>query len=171
MAVTGKSYCDFFVYTQFGIYQERILFDPIIWNNILEKLQYFWHNYLAPEIILEALKTASETIAIKDQKQNYPEKLPAKSDKTNSTILTVSQPEQTQGLKRKSSDHQTKTKLTLFYCGHCENILKNKPKKYDEFCVACDLCDIWYHYKCVGIAKSKVINEDDTWICPKCQKI
>ena len=69
MAVTGKSYCDFFVYTQFGIHQERIIFDPIIWNKILKKLQHFWHNYLAPEINVQTLKTSSEIVSLNDPKK------------------------------------------------------------------------------------------------------
>ena len=56
MGVTGKNQCDFFVYTHFGIHQERITFNPEIWKNILQTLQQFWYKYLAHfKILLKAL--------------------------------------------------------------------------------------------------------------------
>ena len=65
MGVTGKNHCNFFVYTSFGIHQERIIF---------QILQQFWYKYLAPEILLQKLQTPTENIAFHDQTQAQPEK-------------------------------------------------------------------------------------------------
>ena len=47
MSVTGKNHCGSFVYTHFGIHQERITLNPEFWKNILQTLQQFWYNFLA----------------------------------------------------------------------------------------------------------------------------
>ena len=55
----------------------------------------------------------------------------------------------------KASDPAKNATKPVFYRGSFENILKNKPKAYKDFCVACDICDVWFHYKCVGISRGK----------------
>ena len=52
MGVTVKNHCDFFVYKHFGIHQERITLNPVIWKNICQTWQQFRYKYLAPEILL-----------------------------------------------------------------------------------------------------------------------
>ena len=81
MGVTGKNHCDFFVYTHFGIHQERITLNSEIWKNIFQTLQQFWYKYLAPEILLQKLQTHQaelgldhESIALHDQDQAQPDK-------------------------------------------------------------------------------------------------
>ena len=54
MGVTGLNFCDFFVFTKFGYHLERIHFDLSFWENLLEKLTWFWINYVAPAILDEA---------------------------------------------------------------------------------------------------------------------
>lgn len=48
MAVTGARWCDFIVYTSKGIYIQRILFDPVFWAGLKQKLlsYYFEHHFL-----------------------------------------------------------------------------------------------------------------------------
>ena len=74
MGVTGKNHCDFFVYTHFGIHQERITLNPEIWKNILQTLQQFGYKHLAPKILLQKLLTPPESIALHDQAQAQPDK-------------------------------------------------------------------------------------------------
>ena len=38
MAVTGARWCDFIVYTSKGIYIQHILFDPVFWAGLKQKL-------------------------------------------------------------------------------------------------------------------------------------
>ena len=72
LGVTGKNQCDFFVYTHFGIHQERITLNPEIWKNILQTLQQFWYKYLAPEVLLKKLQNPLKSIALHDQAQAQP---------------------------------------------------------------------------------------------------
>ena len=52
MAVSGRLWCDFVVYTPKGISIERINFDSDFWSNsLLPKLIYFYDNCIAPEIV------------------------------------------------------------------------------------------------------------------------
>ena len=52
MAIGGRKWCDFVVYTPQGISVERIPFDLSYWQTtLLPKLEEFWHKCVAPEII------------------------------------------------------------------------------------------------------------------------
>ena len=44
MAVTGKNHCDFFVYTHFGIHQERITLNREIWKIFFKHCNSFGTN-------------------------------------------------------------------------------------------------------------------------------
>ena len=70
----------------------------------------------------------------------------------------------------KNSDPAKNQKKPLFYCGSCQNLLKDKPKVYKDFCVACDICHVWFHYKCVWIPREKEVN-NDAWLCSNCKKL
>ena len=207
MGVTGKNHCDFFVYTHFGIHQERITLNSEIWKNIFQTLQQFWYKYLAPEILLQKLQAPPESIALHDQAQAQTDKSKIYTKKNDSAtspvpkiltqnalkrklcnspkndspsnILDLGQPKpvksklcvttckndfglsnvfdpaQSKAVKRKVSDPAKNAKKRIFYCDSCENILKDKPKVCTDFCVACVICDVWFHYKCVGIPREK----------------
>ena len=44
MGVTGKNHCDFFVYTHFGIHQERITLNREIWKIFFKHCNSFGTN-------------------------------------------------------------------------------------------------------------------------------
>ena len=47
MAVTGARWCDLIVYTSKGIYIQRILFDPVFWAGLKQKLlSYYFEHFL-----------------------------------------------------------------------------------------------------------------------------
>ena len=91
--------------------------------------------------------------------------------KNDSGLSNILDSVQSKTVKRKLSDPAKNAKKPILYCGSCENILKDKPKVYKDFCVACDICDVWFHYKCVGIPREKEINNDDAWLCSTCEKL
>ena len=51
MAITGRKWCDFVVYTEQGISVERISFDSEFWKDLLQRLISFYDNCLAPELV------------------------------------------------------------------------------------------------------------------------
>ena len=51
MGVTQRKWCDFIVYTEKGLSIQRIYFDELFWKDLLTKLEEFYDNCLAPEIV------------------------------------------------------------------------------------------------------------------------
>lgn len=52
MAITGRGFCDFFVYTEKDTFIERIAFDDTIWSKeMLPRLEWFYHECLLPELV------------------------------------------------------------------------------------------------------------------------
>ena len=74
--------------------------------------------------------------------------------KNDSGLSNILDPAESKAVERKLSDPAKNAKKTLFYCSSCENILKDKPKVYKDFCVAYDIC-VWFHYKCAVIPREK----------------
>ena len=62
MAATESKYCDFFVYTKYGFYVDRITFNQTIWEEIVGKMSWFWQNYVGPNI-------AKGTFVLGDQEE------------------------------------------------------------------------------------------------------
>ena len=76
---------------------------------------------------------------------NVKSKICATTCKNDSGLSNILDPTQSKALKRKLSDPVKNAEKPILYGGSCENIFKNKPKVYKNFCVACDICDIWFH--------------------------
>lgn len=51
MAVTGRPWCDFFVYTNQGSHLERFMFDQNHWQQLAESADYFFVHCLAPKLL------------------------------------------------------------------------------------------------------------------------
>ena len=51
MGVTQRKWCDFIVYTEKGLSIQRIYYKEIFWKELLIKLEEFYDNCLAPEIV------------------------------------------------------------------------------------------------------------------------
>ena len=60
MAVTETAYTDFFVFTTHGNLLERTERDPSFWADLLMKLEWFWINCLAPEILTREIQRKSQ---------------------------------------------------------------------------------------------------------------
>ena len=46
-----KAWCDFVIYTTKGLSIERIKFDREYWTTLLPKLEAFYDNCIAPELV------------------------------------------------------------------------------------------------------------------------
>ena len=58
------------------------------------------------------------------------------------------------------------------YCGKCDELLAEDPKKVDEEAVECDCCSNFFHITCVGVSKRKLaaIAEFEVYYyCPSCE--
>ena len=62
------------------------------------------------------------------------------------------------------------TKPNVYLCGICKNIVCSDPKEYNEFCLGCDKCPLWFHFKRVGIPVGVNPDNFDRWFCPLCSE-
>ena len=60
LGVTGRKYCDFFVYTTAAFHLERIFFDKKLWQQMLTQFKWFWLNILCPELLQSLVKNKIE---------------------------------------------------------------------------------------------------------------
>ena len=58
--VTGRKYCDFFVYATAGFHLERIFFDKTLWQQMLPHFKWFWLNIICPELLQSLVKNKIE---------------------------------------------------------------------------------------------------------------
>ena len=40
------------------------------------------------------------------------------------------------------------------------------PESYDSRMVECEACELWFHFKCVGLKRTA----PDTWLCKDCRR-
>ena len=61
--------------------------------------------------------------------------------------------------------------ISLARCGACEELELGSDEDIGDVPVGklkwiqCDLCDVWFHYVCVGVLD---FDSDDEWFCAKC---
>lgn len=51
MGITGKKYCDFFVFSFHGYFLQSIPFEKDFWIDMIVKLEKFWKKFVAEDII------------------------------------------------------------------------------------------------------------------------
>ncbi|CAF0803664.1 unnamed protein product [Rotaria sordida] len=100
-------------------------------------------NNLSQPIILTPIK----------KKQNTNKKKSI-SKRTNNTVGVAV-------IEERRIDHDSQEKIWI--CPSC-----NRPDNGQEAMIACDLCDDWYHWECVGIVEEPP--ESIPWFCPKCHR-
>ena len=51
VALAGRTYCDFFVFTRVGYFTQRINFDKSYWHKLVSNLEFFFKNYVDSELL------------------------------------------------------------------------------------------------------------------------
>ena len=186
MGVTARPFTDFFVFTCHGHFQERIQFDNAFWLNMVEKLDWFWTNCLALELLTKEIMSnnvssdndqhisteiLSSSRVIRDHTQVIKNACTYPLKPLRSNIETTQQRIKAFQQKRKSMSKNNPMKkrvniTNICLCGICKIELPDLPSKYEEESIACDKCPLWYHKKCVGIKQRQSTSGE--WICKKC---
>ena len=186
MGVTARPFTDFFVFTCHGHFQERIQFDNAFWLNMVEKLDWFWTNCLALELLTKEIMSnnvssdndqhisteiLSSSRVIRDHTQVIKNACTYPLKPRRSNIETTQQRIKASQQKRKSMSKNNPMKkrvniTNICLCGICKIELPDLPSKYEEESIACDKCPLWYHKKCVGIKQRQSTSGE--WICKKC---
>ena len=175
MAVTELGYTDFFVFTIHGHFTERIKFDRDFWTSMFLKLEWFWVNCLAPEILTRkilhqleernTLQSTTNTVAtstgfeILSRVEVTPE--PTSEDCSKDVI-----PKQITKAKKLAQKVKKQKLSHVYLCGLCKKEVVEKPTKFSEESIGCDKCPLWYHFTCVGIKEGHKIK--CKWYCAKC---
>ncbi|XP_033743944.1 uncharacterized protein LOC117329862 [Pecten maximus] len=135
MAVTGRHFCDFYVYTAYATYQQRIQFNSAFWINMSNNLEYFFKKYMIPDML--------------------------KMSTTDFGAANVN--EDVEDMETEDIFGET------YFCPLChQKILEDENiNSFGARSVCCDLCDKWYHFKCVKMTKSSLKSLGD-WLCPTC---
>lgn len=57
----------------------------------------------------------------------------------------------------------------VYFCLICKSQIQEQEnvKSFSQRSICCDMCDNWYHFKCVGMSKS-VLNTTSSWFCKTC---
>lgn len=138
LAISGRQYCDFFVYTCNGTLRIRLHFDEEYYTAIFNSLTYFFKHYIVPEIQSRYIRT--------------------KYSQTDNAV-------------NKENDQPTEVMdvETVYFCPICKSVVQNSENVHQcrDQSICCDICDLWYHFKCVKITKQSTMRLKQ-WTCPKC---
>ena len=129
MALTGRKWADFLVYSSEGCYLERILFDQQLWMLVKEKAVEFWKMFVSPvgirlmadggeEVISPAVTTEPEDVHVSThgKEQGIP-KVPTTMEA--GTQLSSSK---TRKGKRGKGKGKAKKTVRVYQCGACGEI-------------------------------------------------
>ena len=169
MAATNSSYCNFFVYTKYGFYAERINFVKTIWDEMVEKLSWFWFNYVGPNLVRGVVELTEQgnnnnIIAKSDIDFSFSTVTKTDNTKKNPAHKQSSETNYDNKKKREKNSH-----AAVYLCGICKIQLVTKPKNYDEESIGCDKCPLWFHLKCSGISAKGVPSLETKWYWKDCK--
>ena len=138
MAITGRKWCDFFVYSVNGYFLQRIMFDEPFYKLIQSNIIEFYKKFVIPELITHSLESQIKNEVISHDREEEPMET---EDHINFTYFCPV-------CQRKIEDG--------------ENV-----KKLSDRSVCCDKCEKWFHFKCVKQTKSS-LSKTVTWFCQSC---
>lgn len=149
LALTGKKYCDFVVWSEVDFFMERINFDKDFWNSESQKATSFHKKVILPELLAKAFtkkqEHLTERVEVVAPKENVPS---ASCEESCSEIKLV--------------QHDEKTSLSQELWCVCR-----KPDDGSKM-VMCDNknCKIkWFHRICLDIKRLP-----KRFICTDCKK-
>lgn len=158
MACMAVGHCDFFVFTTHGHHLERILFDQELWNTMVHRFEYYWLNWVAPELMTGELSSTMQT-----DSNTADHSYACASAKTEKAVPATSSGS-VRGIL-------TRPQLPVVYlcalCGlDCEE--DAGAGVFENNSVECTKCKSWWHFGCTSIKADSVPKDDDTWFCNFC---
>jgi hypothetical protein len=131
MFVTGRKWCDFFVYTCNGTFTERIQYHETYFKDILKSLQYFFFSFVLPELKSHSLEKS----------------------------MCVEPMEVDENANHVQGD--------TYFCPCCNDVIVTHVNALRDRSICCDVCGLWYHYKCVNLTNAK-LKQLSSWYCSEC---
>lgn len=166
LALTGKTFAWFYVYTHHGDHIEKIEFDKEHWAKVKDNLVFLWNTYLGPELLK---KRTAET-----EQTNADIPLIDISNATSGAEVTLyldskkALPKPKKSRKRKLCKEKNPKLYLCFVCG--DDCIEN-PNLFKENSICCTVCKNWLHFKCVNISNENDIpSQNKKWLCRNCEK-
>ena len=136
------------------------------WKEILDNIIKFWYEHMAFEILMRKLVPGTSV--------SQPNNLVENHLSSNLVALNIRDSSHSHSTKRKytvSENTEVTPKIKTYRCGICAEVLKDNPTIYFQYCICCDLCQVWYHFHCVGIKEQEEPSKDQEWICSTCTSL
>ncbi|XP_066303858.1 uncharacterized protein [Branchiostoma lanceolatum] len=185
MMVTNTEWCDFFVYTNHGYYLERVLADKKHQEELRAAASVVFEQLIRPGLQHPSQNTTDASGSLHGDTQS-PSKdhetpgnvdCPESAHPVSTPADTVHPPESTSRddppapppakKRRVTATRQKKKAGPIYLCGICNSDCVDDVEDEDENSVACDICNRWFHWGCVGFETDDL---SDDWYCDECQK-
>lgn len=143
LAITRKSWCDLYVYTVNGPFQQRIMFDSEYYTKcLLPNLKFFFFEYIVPELL--------HGDVLKQLQCN---------DISNELSESV------------NVDASVGSSQSRYYCPVCNCFIKEGQEilSYRDRSIVCEKCKLKFHFQCVKMTNAK-LKKNEQWFCPGCAK-
>ena len=150
LGICDVKFCDFVCWTTKGLFIERIFQDKNYLTSKLPQFRSFFCKYLLPEILTHKLYLGLESQQ-SVASQPAPTTNHVHSVSSQQTHPTIATSQDGQSVSSQPTANQDDV-----YC-LC------RKQEYGEM-VACDNCDEWFHFPCVGLESEPV----GDWYCPTC---
>ncbi|XP_078661878.1 uncharacterized protein LOC144905933 [Branchiostoma floridae x Branchiostoma belcheri] len=178
MALTGYKLCSFYVYSPHGSIHIPVKFNKTYWEEIRDALDYFFKEYVAPELLTGRLKreldaSASGEVATSSTNHNTPSTssaVPGTADTSHGLIPTFDGINLCQTVSPlANSSTATVSVLSPVICPICAHPCLEQCSRFTEGSVGCDTCNMWFHFTCVGIQNDQQVDNLPTlWQCSAC---
>ena len=143
----------YFVFTHHGYYIEKVAFDKNFFE-MLTNLKIFWFHHLSKELVF------SKTDSNPSFSHSIFLSLESSCDRKHDPLVLLK-------VIELETRHQKKIKLRQpkFLCKECHKEVPYNPKVFQDSSINCDVCDMWFHFRCVNTSyKQKIPDGNDSWI-------
>ena len=176
MAATGLRHSDFVVYSRQGILHQRILYNRVAFNKILDACTTFFDDYMVPRYT--TIRTTLESGGVENRVP--PAKPQAAVDEVCSyvpddidvveEIVETSTSKQESLLQQNIKNRSTRRRKLahearpIYMCECCgtECLQAEEINFVDDESVQCEDCQKWFHQICVDFTG------EDVWVCQSC---
>ena len=149
MAVCGRQWCDFFLYTKHDYHLERIVFNAEFWSVGVVHMELMFTQFVVPELLTGTIKSTLEVGSV------------ATPPVRNKRIPT---PGVTGGRKKQSRQVFTTENWPVYLCGTCSKMCVEVGDIANDCgnSIGCDVCGKCHHWGCVDYIHGQV---SQTWHC------
>ena len=165
LGVTGRNYGYFFAYTNCDYVIDKIVFDSSLWQDMMERFDYLWRKFVAPELIQGIIGSEMK----KNQVLIHGHEYSASSDRPGPSHRNAESLQVEQTPKARPKHYLTKAHYEEQYlCSYCAGHLPNDPDDQSGASIECSDCKSWWHFGCLDFVP---MDTSGVWFCPNCSDL